>query len=406
LSHDLKLHRKHFFIGRQIAGFLIVTLFPAGWSLRNALADEYDVVNFVAGAGISRDSNIFRNPDFANPQADTITTGHVGLRVDKQYMQQRFQFDITESASRYSNFSELNFDTLDYRAAWLWHLTPRISGTLSAAQSQTLVPFEDTLGNTQRDLRTTQNFEFTGDAIVGSDWHALFSLAKSNQTSEDAFQAVPDYRENRLMGGVRFAPPSGNSVTVAQRFVKGEYLRSVILPASFIDNYDHFETEVEAHWVASGFSTLNGRLAWVARRHDHFPQRDFSGLVGRLQYLWVPSAKLQFDLSASRTLTPWQVVFASYTIDDMLAVTPSWQISAKTVGRVRLERTRTDFRGGTVPLDPPRTDTTDVVLVAIDWSPLRAITLGANLQRQSRSSNLAVFEYDTTIAGLSASLMF
>src|SRR6185369_912676 len=77
-------------------------------------------VNAVLGGSVSHDSNVFK---LSNAQSDTLTTAFYGLRLDKLYSQQRFQADITQTHNRYSRFSNLNFDALDYRAAWLWQIS-------------------------------------------------------------------------------------------------------------------------------------------------------------------------------------------------------------------------------------------------------------------------------------------
>ena len=114
-----------------------------------ALADEFDVLNVVAGASLTQDNNVFRLPDDASPapgfstKSDRISVGYAGVRIDKPYGQQRFQLDATGTYTRYNTFSFLDFGAFDYRGAWLWHLTPRVSGTLSAERKQALVPFTD-----------------------------------------------------------------------------------------------------------------------------------------------------------------------------------------------------------------------------------------------------------------------
>src|SRR5436305_9330715 len=91
-----------------------------------AVADDFDTLNVVAGETLSHDSNVFRVPSSSGPPAgfssksDVFNTHFVGLRLNKPYSLQRFQADVTKSATRYNNFSTLDTDTLNYRAAWLW----------------------------------------------------------------------------------------------------------------------------------------------------------------------------------------------------------------------------------------------------------------------------------------------
>lgn len=394
-------------IRTQLKLLLAVCILVSGFSARPAGADEYDTLNFVLGGTVASDSNLFRRPDSLGPQSEIISTGYVGLRVDKPYAQQRFQLSATETTARYEKFSYLNFDATSYRGAWLWHLTPRVSGTLSAERTEALAPFDETLG-AQRNVRTSDNRIFNLDALIFGGWHMLLGASWLKQASEQAFQFQPDFRSVRKELGIRYVARSGSSVTATGRSTDGEYLHSVFDPAnSGIDGFREDEIEFGANWLSSGNSTVSGRLAWVKRRHDNFSQRDFSGLAGDLGYVWTPAGKLSFAFSAGQNIRPFQDLFSNYVVERALSFTPTWRIGERTAVRMRLEQVQSDFRGGTVARPGgTRSDTARTALIGADWLPLRSVTLGATLQHQRRSSNESLANYDATIASVSASLMF
>ena len=370
-------------------------------------ADEYDALNVVVGGSVTHDSNPFRLADSVNPQSDTIKSGYVGLRVDKPYAQQRFQVDVTETATRYDRFSHLDFDALSYRGAWLWHLSPRVSGTLSADRTESLVPFEESRG-TQRDLRISQNRVFNLDAWIFGGWHGLLGVSQSKQTSEQTFQSVPDFRSVSEEAGVKYIAQSNSWASLIRRSIQGHYLNPASFPVSTgNDAYRQDESELRAGWVLNGRSTVLSRLAWIERHNENFTPRNFSGLTGELGYNWIPTAKLHLDFLAKRDLSPYQDMFSAYRVDNVLSFAPSWQVSGKITLHMRLEHIQSHFRGGVaVSGAPSRNDTTRTALLGADWSLLRGVSVGASLQRQRRSSNNTSFEYDDTIAGVNASLMF
>ncbi|MGH8730416.1 MAG: XrtB/PEP-CTERM-associated polysaccharide biosynthesis outer membrane protein EpsL [Burkholderiales bacterium] len=384
-----------------IATCVIAAVIPA----QHASADEEDTLNVVAGAGVTYDSNLFRVAN--DPQSDIISNASVGLRIDKRYAQQRFQFDITETASRYGNFSQLDFDALDYRGAWLWHFSPRLSGTLSASRYENPVPFEDTLGFKRRDVRTNENYVFSLDAWVSGGWHLLLGASAEKQTSEQPFQTTPDFRSVSGETGVRYLTPSGNSITVNQRLIVGEYLDSVPDPTNSGDNdYRQYEGELQANWILNGYSTVTGRLGWVERKNDIATQRDFSGPVGDLGYRWTPTDKLGFEWIASRRISIYLRVVSSYVVDNVLSFTTVWRARDKVTLRMRLEVAESDFRGGVASGVPTREDTKTTAQVRGDWMLLRSIALGASLEQQRRSSNESPANYDATIASINASFQF
>ena len=201
-----------------------------------AVADQDDAINVITGGSIVYDSNLFRLPGTLSPQAtlgrstksDTLTTAYVGLRIDKPYAQQRFQLDITDTIYRYHTFSHLNFNAFDYRGAWLWHLTPRLSGTLSAERTQTLVPFEDyRLLSQQRDVRDNKNQTLNVDWWAFGGWHLLLGLANIEQKSEAALLAEADFSLIDRQGGVKYESASGNALTVVQHSRRGDYANRI-----------------------------------------------------------------------------------------------------------------------------------------------------------------------------------
>ncbi len=385
-----------------IATCVIAAVIPA----QHAFADEEDTLNVVAGAGVTYESNLFRVAN--DPESDIISKANVGLRIDKRYAQQRFQFDITETASRYSKFSQLDFDALDYRGAWLWHLSPRVSGTLSASRSENPVPFEDRLGINRRDVRTNENYVFSLDAWVFGGWHLLLGASAEEQTSEQPFQTTPDFRSVSGETGVRYLTPSGNSITVTQRLIVGEYLHKVPNPINSVDDdYRQLESGLQANWILNEYSTVTGRLGWVERNHDIATERDFSGPAGDLGYIWTPTDKLGFEWIASRRISVYQRVVSSYVVDNVLSFTTVWRASERVTLRMRLEVMESDFRGGLVASSvPPRSDTRAIARVGADWMLLRSITVGASLEQQRRSSNESLNNYDATIASINAAFQF
>ena len=369
----------------------------------------------ILGGSVTWDANVFRLPGSVSPltavgtpnKDDRISTTYVGLRIDKSFAQQRFQLDVTETTYRYNNFTFLDFDALDYRGAWLWRLTPRLSGTLSTDHRQALAPFADFRGF-QRNIADTDRRTFSLDGWLAGGWHLLLGLFDSETKYSQVFLPQTSSRSNGAEAGLRYIAASGSSVTATRRLSKGTTLNQPLDPVNLIDDgFRLQESELQSTWLVSAKSTLNGRLAWIERRHDHFGQRDFSGMAGNFDYTWTPTAKLRLAVSARREISAWWDLIASYSVSDTLSFTPTWQASTKTALRMRLDCTQRDFRGPVIANPGPlRGDTACSAGLGAEWTPLRYVTFSANLQRERRSSNYDAFEFDDTIAVVSASLMF
>jgi len=380
-------------------------------------ADSRHPVSIVLGTSLVHDSNFLRVPNSVDPQtrlgagrsdkSDTLQTTFVGLRVDKPYSLQQFLLDVTATEYRYKSFSFLNSESLNYRAAWLWQLTPRIKGTLSADRSQAQVPFED-LQLFQKNLRVTENQRFDAQINVAGGWHALAGVSRFSQRTDVPFLAEADSRVERAEAGVRYLWPSGNSLTALHRTGDGAYTNRVLDPATRIDNeFRQTESELRGSWKVTGRSLLSGAVNYTERRHPHFPERDFSGPGGDLTYTWAATGKVSIGATARWTLGPFLDATSSYRVDDSVEVGPTWQATSRTTVRLRLARTESSFKGPVAPLPGPlRRDTMDRREISADWIATRELTLGVSLQRTQRRSNFPDLDYDSNALRLSASLMF
>lgn len=405
-------------VGRRyltLAACIIVTastVHPAAAQLDASIGSSDssgNPISVVLGGDVSHDSNLFRQPSSANRTSDTVSIAYIGLRVDKQYSLQRFQLDITETMRRYDKTTRLNFDSLDYRGAWLWQVGSRLSGTLSADRRESLVPFEDVLntGGTIRNVRVSENRAFTLDAWTFGDWHLLLGANQTTQKSEQAIEIQPDFKAVSHEAGIKYAVSSGSSISALRRSTSGDYVNQSSNPV-LGSGYQQDESELRVHWIASGKSTLSGRLTWLERSHDGAAQRDFSGLAGEFLYSWAPTGKLRMNLVAKRDIVPFQDLSGSHIVSNTLSVAPTWAITAKTVAHLLAARTTSNFSGvaSAPPSGPARRDTLNLIEVGVNWSPTNRLIFGLDLLHQVRDSNISSFEFKDTIARITGSYRF
>ena len=366
---------------------------------------------FHVQTGVSElwDSNVFRVADGSNDLVtDRITTAYVGLSFDKVYSQQAVNLHLTQSAVRYANHSYLNNNPFEYGGIWGWHLTPRISGSVTADRTQALNSFETYRNPTEKNLRTSVNNGLNLDGWVTGGWHAIAGVAYSKTTNSQTFIQLPGYRANSANGGIKYVAASGSTVSLTYRGTNGDYLDQ---PLNFVAQTDtgywRRDAELLANWLLSGKSSLTGRLTWVDYRTDHFPDRDFSGAAGGLIFDWTPTQQLHVNAAATRDLGVYQDFFASYTVTDTFSIAPTWQMSAKTSLQLSLSRSAIDYRGPIVPLSGPlRHDTVDRAQLGFTWTPLRSLALTASVARDHRDSNDPTQLFNDRRGLVSASLQF
>lgn len=381
-----------------------------------AVADPEDPLNFSVGAGVRFEDNLFRLPDnpnnrpagFSNrSRSDQIYSTNVGIKIDKPYAQQRFQLNMMATDHDYKRYDYLDYTTFDYRAAWLWHLTPDISGTLSAEQVQISNNFADFRNINQRSIQTNEIRTFSIDGHVAGGWHLIGALTDLKSRNTQQFSALRDFTQTGVEAGVKYVAISENWVSLVQKESKGDYNGRPLDPVSLLDNsFDQHETEARANWRLSGKSVLDGRLGYVNREHDHFSDRDYSGEIGQLTYRWEATGKLQVNTSITRNIYSFQLQNSSYYVADTISIAPTWRVTSHTTVRARYDYGQRDYRGAIVPGVRVRDDDYQTFLVAVDWQPRRTILVNGTLLHEKRSSNINSFDYDANSFYINAQLLF
>ena len=266
-----------------------------------------------AGGSLAWDSNIFR---LREAQAERITTGYVGLRLDKSYRQQRWFLDVTETAYRYQNFSFLDFNALNYRAGWAWHLGPRVSGVLSAERAQALVNYGLFRDTSVRNVRTAERYLANGEGELATRWHLLGGLVAEDLKYSSAFLQQPGYRARGGEAGLKYLTRLDRYVSFKIAGLDADYTDRALDPVALLDDgFRRREVQLAANWRLTGKSALEARLSRLAYRYPHFAQRDFSGSTGMLAFRWGVTAKLTLDAALVRDMAPWVDNFTSYRVE-------------------------------------------------------------------------------------------
>ncbi|SFH17669.1 exopolysaccharide biosynthesis operon protein EpsL [Nitrosospira sp. Nsp14] len=411
-----------------IAALVCLSLFA-----QYAVADAGDTFNLTGGTTFLYDSNVFRLSPTVPPllftgrdtTSDLIITTTGALSVNKHYSMQRFEVNGSLVDNRYHNFDYLNFLGKNGTATWHWYVTPYLYGKLTGNHREALNNFADLTGfanSTNRNLRTDNNARF--DAVLELDgaWRLIGGVSYDVRTNSRL--TVQDFDNTVLSveGGLRYAFPSGSSLTYKVRQGYGEfYKRDQPLPAQLFDNqFDEREHELRLMWPVTGKTSIDARVGHFARHHAHFPQRDFDGFVGNFNLNWAVTGQTRITAGWARDLFNFQVApgqfqnspffdpfSASFASANRVFFAPVWQITEKVALRLRYDYSLRDYLGA-VEMVPggSRTDTQHSGLIALDWQPLRAVFLSGALQRDHRSSDHRGFDFDASSASVSARLNF
>ena len=381
------------------------------WPVAFAHADDKDTFNVIAGINWQHDDNLFRAPAglvLAPAQrSDQITSGFAGIRIDKLYALQHFRFYYTHSAYRYQNNNSLKFDTNEYQAAWLWALTPYLTGNLSSDRAEGRDTSQDINGQKVFNIRTTENHRFDADWSPYGNWHLLAGVANYRLKNSQTLNGQSDYTQNSINGGLKYVFGSGTSMSLIGYGRSANYDQRQLVTTSVLDTgFGERELDANVNWILTGKSRLNLTAGYLHRSYDHFSQRNFSQPLGSAEYIWTPTGKIQVSAITARQVSGYESTTSNYTVRDMIGISPSWAITDKIFLQANADIASRKFRGNGIGGSVAREDTEKDASIGINWLPWRYLTLGASLQRSTRSSNQPGIDYKDTTAGVSAQLLF
>ena len=385
----------------------LMTLVPA-------FADQFDTVNYIANAGVNFDDNLFRLPNGADPQiflgtaskSDLTRSVSLGINIDKKYSGQEVTLNAIGTNFKHSNFSSLDYTSSSFKGSWNWQISSRSSGTLYVTRAQSLNNPADTRIYT-RNLNTADNIGFNGDWWVDSNWHLL--LGVSNGQTTNSVNTINNLSSHNRTNewGLKYDPADGKSITLISRNSRGT--NSYPVSNQSDTGFTEKQTEFRAAWQMTGKSVLSGNLMKIDHHNFPFYQLDFAGNQGSLNYSLAISDKTMLNMSLQRSLNSWWDFYSNYYVADSVSISPRWQIGSKIAMHMAINRGINDYRGPGVPSEIARKDITQSVMLGVDWSPQRALTISAAVQHGKRSSTpeyFSGFGFDDNTASLSVQAYF
>jgi hypothetical protein len=386
--------------------------------LAGRAAAEANPYTVGVSQAFTRDSNIFRAPDGFDRVSDTISsTGLLGA-VDQPFGRQRFYANGLVRYNKYLDHDELNNVGYTLSTGLDWSTINRLSGRLSYSTDRSLANYSST-SNTivdfrGKNLQKTQQF----DATVQYGLVALLSLEggynhRSIDYSAPIF-APSNFRQDAVSAGLKYRPSGALTLGAGLRTTRGKYPDTFPQEVRFRRN----DIDLTADWVASGLSTISGRLSYGRIRYANNLGPDFNAVTGALSWDYRPTGKLHFTTSLSRD-TGQETRFYSPVLGDVRSATNSRLTTAgqlralyDVTGKIQLYGTGAYARrtiNGIPNLGDQGHDRTRSLAAGVKWLPLRSLQLACDLTREVRTTDLGVqsgitYPYHVNTAGCSAQL--
>ena len=393
---------------------IVCILVPFSWS--NAYADADDVFNLIGSVASGYDSNLFKLPNGQTPSTptgstqrwDNINVTGLELSLDKKYALQRFQLDYQIISTKYQNNGYLDFDAKDYKYAWVWAISPELTGNIYLQQNQTLASFSDYRNGNLQNIITTSNKNFDFDYSPHDVWHFIGRYAEIGATNSQVFSEQTSFSSKNYEGGLKYVFNSQSYVALALRDTTGVLLGQNLDYVLLTDNgFKQSTADISGLWFLTGKSKLDFDFAYTAYKANTFSQRDYSGSYGSLIYTWdvLPKTSVAFNLS--RKLEAYVTTTSSYILTDSIGITPTWNVSPKLLLKPNIVISKREFLGqGSSVSAIERQDKVLKYGLSIDWLPRNYIKTNLSIQHQNRNSNNSSYDFLDNFITVSAQLDF
>jgi exopolysaccharide biosynthesis operon protein EpsL len=371
-----------------------------------AQARQGDTLQGFVSYTATYDSNIFRTA--SGEQSDIYHQLGAGLLLDWKESRQQVTGRVSASKTRFSDLSVLDYNGYDFQGQWNWQLGNHLSGQLGYTASRSLGSFVDsTVGLTQNTVDRSRKF------VNGSyQFHPRWRINAAVDSDKLEYGADSQDDSDRTLDaaelGADYLTPKGSRLGMFVKVIDGKYPNRQVLPFPFttVDNsFEQREIGLRTFWAYDGKLTFSGRAGQAQREHDEVPQRDFTGLTGRVDATWQATGKLRIGGAIYRDIGAVEDIYSSYSVNDGIRITPSWQISSKLALDAQAYVERRSFEGDPFSIGIHRQDDAHGYSLSLNYQPKTWASLGMSVQSGSRDSNLAN-DFSYRSVSLSAQLVF
>jgi hypothetical protein len=382
-----------------------------------------DVINLTAGVGITRDSNVLRISDEADPQpygsdsrSDTILNGRLGIGFDKRISQQRLQANAEVQGFKYNEFDD--FDNIGYDAGlnYDWVIGRPFFGRAGGRFLRFQPAIQDrNIGQTvvERNEVERQTLYLNGGVRFTPSWSAIagWDLDRRRNTSSLYEDSDADY--NSIEAGARYAPGTGLEVDFVYRRTDGDYKILQVngpdgLPLLGGPRSSDFKQDALLARIAyrpTEDSRIAGRIGYTDRAYDVDSSRDFSGITTGFDIGWAQSGAVQWLVSFSRDIEPDDSAITSgYADAKSFAIRPTIQATGKIRVMPFFQYIDRTFKGEGLPDE--REEDFQAFGVTVDYEIRRNLNALLDLRREQRNSNADILDFDANIVSLGLQVRF
>jgi exopolysaccharide biosynthesis operon protein EpsL len=409
-----------------LAGGLVAAL---GFQAALVVAQEDDSRNpfsFSVSQSFHRDSNLYRLPsDFPKSavpkgkRSDNFSVTRAGVNFDSDRSRQAFHAGLSASQTLYSTHSKFNNTSGNARLRWDWRAGDRWSGVLGYSYSESSVGFDETYHHSSNRVERDRIIRQFSRANVSADfwWHPNWAtgVGFSDIRNDYRNKARPYDKYDMQEASLNFTyrPSTGNRIVLSLRAEEGQYSnrkkKEELRPGeTSMRDWEQRDARLSAHWQVTGVTHLNGYAGYTQRKYDLAPNRDFSGVIGKIGFRWVPTGKAIIELAWRREIGADQDAVSNYAVTQGWSLHPTWVVTSKIRLGASFEYLNRDYGGdpGYGVVDIPRDSTTKSYGVNFQYLPVPNANITLGFRSDRRDAERVFYNYRAQTMWLSGSFTF
>lgn len=379
-------------------------------------AGAWEYVKLRASSSMRAEDNLFRLPDGATSttpagersRSDSIRTDNIGASFELPISRQLLLLSYDINRSRYTKFSNLDFEGDDKRAILRWELGRLARGDAGFTQSTTQSDFADTLGR-RTNLRTTTQQFINYSYPFHAWWQFNGGVSQTESTNSDPVNRVSDSDTDGANLELRYSPGSGNFIGMRANRSVASFPNPAVIAGVPLDNgYTQNTLALVGGYIPGGATSLQFTLG-QSRRLPNGGLRDVTtGRTGSFAASWLPTGRTSVNLAASREFAPAENITTSGSVSNSVQLGIGWNATGKINLRGDLGYQKRDY--SLTPLSalqlPQRADTTTSTGLTLSYAAHNRLALSVSVRQEQRTSTLPGSDYTSGIVSATAQLDF
>jgi hypothetical protein len=296
------------------------------------------------------------------------------------------------SQANFNTYNTLNYTGHDLALKWDWLVDSILQGDVGVSDKLTLAPFLYTK-KPIANLLTTRKAFFNSFIKLNNRWQVKLGADTTHNTNSDSTQQNNNLNIDSYNAGFRYITPKGSTFDFISKISNGNYPEQV----TNLYTYTQYDNGITFNWIATGKTTLSGKLNYTKRDYPNGQQNNYAGVTGRITADWFTTSKTRLNLSIYRDINTYITSTSSYDITQGVSAQAIWLATNKITATLVGKHEVIDYQS-----TPARTDELTTASLDLGYQLFRKTKVDLITERGVRHSDAALnsYRYNSVMLGL------